>query len=207
MLLVEIVDTSATVAATRSRSAKIEALAAFIERMQPEEAAAGVAFLAGEPRQRRLGVGWASLRELPPTASAPTLTVRDVDVAFERLAGLTGAGSQAERRLALADLFGLATGPEQEFLRRLMLGDLRQGALESVVTDAVARAASIPQAEVRRALMLLGDAGELARIALGDGADGLRKVRLEVGRPVHPMLAATAPDMDTAYARIHPAAI
>ena len=152
-------------------------------------------------------MGWASLRELPPTASAPTLTVRDVDVAFERLAGLTGAGSQAERRLALADLFGLATGPEQEFLRRLMLGDLRQGALESVVTDAVARAASIPQAEVRRALMLLGDAGELARIALGDGADGLRKVRLEVGRPVHPMLAATAPDLDAAYARIHPAAI
>jgi DNA ligase-1 len=101
----------------------------------------------------------------------------------------------------------LATGPEQEFLRRLMLGDLRQGALQSVVADAVSRAASIPQGEVRRALMLLGDTGELARIALSGGAEGLRSVRLEVGRPVHPMLAGTAPDLDAAYARIHPAAI
>ena len=207
MLLHEIVDTSAAVAATRSRSAKIEALSACIARMQPDEAAAGVAFLAGEPRQRRLGVGWASLRELPPAAATATLTVPDVDAAFERLAGLAGAGSQAERRRALTELFGRASGPEQEFLRRLMLGDLRQGALQSIVTDAVARAASVPQAEARRALMLLGDAGELARIALSDGADGLRKVRLEVGRPVHPMLAGTAPDLETAFARIHPAAI
>jgi DNA ligase-1 len=207
MLLGEIVDTSAAVAATRSRSAKIEALAACIARMRPDEAAAGVGFLAGEPRQRRLGVGWASLRDLPPAAAAATLTVLDVDAAFERLAGLTGAGSQAERRRALADLFGRASGREQEFLRRLMLGDLRQGALQSIVTDAVARAASIPQAEARRALMLLGDAGELARIALSEGADGLRKVRLEVGRPVHPMLAGTAPDLEAAFERIHPAAI
>jgi len=207
MLLTEIVETSSAVAATRSRSAKIEALAACIARMQPDEAAAGAAFLAGEPRQRRLGVGWASLRELPPAADAATLAVLEVDAAFERLAALAGAGSQAERRRALAELFGRATGPEQEFLRRLMLGDLRQGALQSIVTDAVARAASIPQAEVRRALMLLGDAGELARIALGEGAEGLRRVRLEVGRPVHPMLAGTAPDLDAAFGRIHPAAI
>jgi DNA ligase-1 len=207
MLFHEIVDTSAAVAATRSRSAKIEALAACIARMPPDEAAAGVGFLTGEPRQRRLGVGWASLRDLPPAAAAATLAVLDVDAAFERLAGLTGAGSQAERRRAVAELFGRASGPEQEFLRRLMLGDLRQGALQSIVTDAVARAASIPQAEARRALMLLGDAGELARIALSDGADGLRKVRLEVGRPVHPMLAGTAPDIEGAFERIHPAAI
>ncbi len=207
MLLAEIVDTSAAVAATRSRRAKIEALSACIVRMRPDEAAAGASFLAGEPRQRRLGVGWASLRDLPPAAAAATLEVLDVDAALERLAGLAGAGSQAERRRALADLFGRASGPEQEFLRRLILGDLRQGALQSIVTDAVARAASIPQAEVRRALMLLGDAGELARIALSDGADGLRKVRLEVGRPVHPMLAGTAPDLETAFARIHPAGI
>jgi DNA ligase 1 len=207
MLLAEIVETSAAVAATRSRSAKIEALAACIARMQSDEAAAGVAFLAGEPRQRRLGVGWASLRDLPPAAAPATLTVLDVEAAFERLAALAGAGSQAERRRALAELFGRATEPEQDFLRRLMLGDLRQGALQSIVTDAVARAASIPQADVRRALMLLGDAGELARIALSEGADGLRKVRLEVGRPVHPMLAGTATDLDAAFERVHPAAI
>src|SRR5690349_1344270 len=172
MLLAEIVDTSAAVAATRSRSAKIEALAACIARMSPDQAAAGVGFLAGEPRQRRLGVGWASLRELPAAAAQASLTVDAVDAAFERLASAAGSGSQAVRRETLAALLGAATATEQEFLRRLMLGDLRQGALESLVTDAVARAAELPQAEARRALMLLGDPGELARVALQDGVDG-----------------------------------
>ncbi len=207
MLLHEIVDTSAAVAATRSRSAKIEALSACIVRMRPDEAAAGASFLAGEPRQRRLGAGWAALRELPPPAADATLTLVAVDAALERIAGISGAGSQAERAGALYELFAAATEPEQEFLRRLILSDLRQGALQSAVTDAVARAASVPQSEARRALMLLGDAGELARIAVFDGIDGLRAVRLEVGRPVQPMLAATAPDLATALAKIDPAAL
>jgi DNA ligase-1 len=207
MLLRDIVDTSEAVAATRSRSAKIEALAACIARMEHDEAAVGAGFLAGEPRQRRMGVGWASLRELPPAATEPTLTVTAVDAAFERLAGLAGSGSQAERRRLLGELFAAATGREQEFLRRLVLGDLRQGALQSIVTDAVAKAAGIPQAEVRRALMLLGDAGDLARIALSEGVEGLRQVRLQVGRPVQPMLAGTAPDLGAALERIRPAAL
>ncbi|MDX6593114.1 MAG: ligase 1 [Gaiellales bacterium] len=207
MLLRDIVDTSEAVAATRSRSAKIEALAACIARMEHDEAAVGAGFLAGEPRQRRMGVGWASLRELPPAATEPSLTVTAVDAAFERLAGLAGSGSQAERRRLLGELFAAATGREQEFLRRLVLGDLRQGALQSIVTDAVAKAAGIPQAEVRRALMLLGDAGDLARIALSEGVEGLRQVRLQVGRPVQPMLAGTAPDLGAALEKIRPAAL
>jgi DNA ligase-1 len=207
MLLRDIVDTSQAVSATRSRSAKIEALAGCIARMDHDEAAVGAGFLAGEPRQRRLGVGWASLRELPSAASEPTLTLTAVDAAFERLAALAGSGSQAERRRLLAELLSAATGREQEFLRRLVLGDLRQGALQSIVTDAVAKAAGIPQAEVRRALMLLGDAGELARIALSEGVEGLRQVRLQVGRPVQPMLAGTAPDLESALEKIRPAAL
>src|SRR5262245_5742293 len=145
MLLAQIVETSGAVAATRSRSAKIDALAACIAQLSPDQAAAGVGFLAGEPRQRRLGVGWASLRDLPERAAAASLMVAAVDAAFERLAGAAGAGSQAVRQEVLAGLMGAATAAEQEFLRRLMLGDLRQGALESVVTDAVARAAGLPQ--------------------------------------------------------------
>ena len=207
MLLAEIVETSSAVAATRSRSAKIELLAACIARMSPDRAAAGVGFLAGEPRQRRLGVGWASLRELPAAAAQPSLTVDAVDAAFERLAVAAGSGSQAVRRDTLAALLGAATEPEQEFLRRLMLGDVRQGALESLVTDAVARAAGVPQAEARRALMLLGEPGELARIALQEGVEGLRRVHLQVGRPVQPMLAGTAPDLAAALDKIRPAAI
>ncbi|HVI17255.1 MAG TPA: ATP-dependent DNA ligase, partial [Gaiellales bacterium] len=142
----------------------------------------------------------------PPAADA-MLTLVAVDASLARIAGISGAGSQAERAGALQELFAAATEPEQDFLRRLVLSDLRQGALQSAVTDAVARAASVPPSEARRALMLLGDAGELARIAVFDGIDGLRAVRLEVGRPVQPMLAGTAPDLATALAKIDPAAL
>jgi DNA ligase 1 len=207
VLLRQIVETSAAVAATRSRSEKVELLAACIAGMDRDEVAIGAGFLAGEPRQRRLGTGWAALRELPPPAEDATLTLVAVDADLERIAGISGAGSQAERAGAVHELFAAATEPEQQFLRRLILSDLRQGALQSAVTDAVARAASVPQSEARRALMLLGDAGELARIAVFDGIDGLRAVRLEVGRPVQPMLAATAPDLATALAKIDPAAL
>jgi DNA ligase-1 len=207
VLLRQIVETSAAVASTRSRREKVELLAACIAGMDRDEVAFGAGFLAGEPRQRRLGAGWASLRELPPPASDATLTLVAVNAALERIAGISGAGSQAERAGAVHELFVAATEPEQQFLRRLILSDLRQGALQSAVTDAVARAASVAQSEARRALMLLGDPGELARIAVFDGIDGLRAVRLEVGRPVQPMLAGTAPDLASALAKIDPAAL
>jgi DNA ligase-1 len=207
MLLREVVETSQAVAGTRSRTAKIEMIAACLARMTPAELPAGAAFLAGEPRQRRLGVGWASLREVPPPAAEATLTVTEVDDAFERLAALAGSGSQTGRSEALASLLQSATAAEQRYLRGLIVGDLRQGALQSIVTDAVARAAGVPAAEVRRALMLLGDSGELARIALTEGVAGLRAVHLRVGRPIHPMLAGSAPDLDAALEKAGPAAL
>jgi DNA ligase-1 len=207
MLLREIVTTSAAVAATPARTEKIRLLAAAIARLGADEVAAGVSFLTGEPRQRRLGVGWASLRDTPPAADEPQLSVGDVDAAFDRLAAVAGAGSQAERRRLVDGLFGRAVADEQDFLRRLMLGDLRQGALQAVVTDAVARAVDVPVKEVRRALMLLGDPGALAEIGLRDGVEGLRRVGLVVGRPVQPMLASTAPDLAAALDRIMPAAM
>jgi DNA ligase-1 len=207
MQLREVVETSEAVAATRSRTAKIETIAATLARMSPAELPAGAAFLAGEPRQRRLGVGWASLRDAPPPAASPGLTVTDVDTAFERLAALAGSGSQASRAAVLDSLLAAATAPEQRYLRGLIVGDLRQGALQSIVTDAVAKAAGVPAADARRALMLLGDAGELARIALTEGVEGLRAVRLQVGRPIHPMLAGSAPDLGTAMEKTGPAAL
>ena len=207
MLLSEVVETSAAVAATRSRTAKTEAIAGCLARMTPDEVPAGAAFLAGEPRQRRLGVGWASLREVPPPAPEPRLTLAEVDAAFERLAALAGSGSQTARAEALESLLGAATAEEQRYLRGLIVGDLRQGALQSIVTDAVARAAGVPVADARRALMLLGDAGELARIALTEGVDGLREVRLTVGRPIHPMLAGSAPDLAAAMDKTGPSAL
>jgi DNA ligase-1 len=207
MLLREVVETSAAVAATRSRTAKIEAIADCLARMQPEEIPVGAAFLAGEPRQRRLGVGWASLRDVPPPAAQPSLTLAAVDEAFERLGSLAGSGSQAERARSVRELFAAATADEQRFLRGLIAGDLRQGALQSIVTDAVARAAGLPAEDARRALMLLGDPGELATVALTRGLSGLRAVRLQVGRPIQPMLAASAPDIEAAMQKTGPAAV
>jgi DNA ligase 1 len=207
MLLADLEATSDAVRATASRRAKVEALAACLPALAPEERVAGVSFLAGEPRQRPIGVGWASLRELPPPAPAPSLTVGEVDAAFADIAAATGAGSQARRRRALAELFGRATQAEQGFLRALLLGDLRQGALEGVMVDAVAAAAGIAAAEVRRALMLRGDVGAVGAAALDGGAAALAGFRLEVGRPLHPMLAQPATDLADALARVSPAAI
>ncbi|MDX6645423.1 MAG: ligase 1 [Miltoncostaeaceae bacterium] len=209
MLLRELVEASERVGGTPSRLAKVELLAGCLRRLAPEEAAAGVAFLAGELRQRQIGVGWAALRELPPPAHSPgaPLAVIDVDRAFEAIGASVGAGSQGRRRALLADLFGRATGAEAAFLRRLLGGDLRQGALAGVMVDAVARAAGLPEAEVRRALMLGGSLTAVGAAALERGAEGLAGFRLEVGRPLQPMLAQPAADLDDALERAGPSAI
>jgi ATP-dependent DNA ligase len=192
VLLEELAETWQAVAATRSRLAKIDLLAGCLRRLSPAETVPGVAFLCGELRQRQIGVGWASLRDLPPPAAAPVLTVAEVDAAFETIGAQSGPGSQGERRRLLAGLFECATEPEQRFLRQLLIGELRQGALEGVVVEAVARAAEVPAAEVRRALLLRGDLRAVAVAALADGSAGLARFRLEVGRPLAPMLAQPA---------------
>ena len=173
MLLAELVEASEAVGATRSRLEKVERIAAVLERLSPEEVAAGVAFLSGELRQRQIGVGWAALRDLPAPADAPSLTVGEVDAAFERIGALAGPGSQAARRDALVELFGRATAREAEFLRRLLGGELRQGALEGVMVQALARAAGAEPAAVQRAFMLRGDLKDVAAAALRDGPGAL----------------------------------
>jgi len=203
----DLVDVSAVVGATSSRTAKTEALAGLLARLEPAEVAPAVAFLSGRLTQRQIGVGWAQLRESPPPAAQPGLTLADVDAAFATVGALSGTGSQAARRSTLRALYARADAEEQGFLTRLLLGDLAQGALAGVMTAAVARAADMPQAEVRRALTLNGDLQAIAAIALLDGRAGLAAVRLEVGRPLSPMLAATAPDVGAALERTGPAAV
>jgi DNA ligase 1 len=207
MLLADLVAVSATVAATRSRTAKVEAVAGALRSTDPGEAPAVVAFLSGELRQRQIGVGWSSLRDGPEPAATASLTVAEVDDAFGRIGALAGVGSQAARREALGALFARATTEEATFLRGLLLGDLRQGALEGVVVAAVAAAADVPVDAVRRAHMLDGDLGDVTRIALAEGAGGLARVGLVLGRPIHPMLAQPADDLAAALARISPAAV
>ncbi len=198
MLLADLVAVSATVAATRSRTAKVQAVAGALRGTAPGEAPAVVAFLSGELRQRQIGVGWSSLKDAPEPAATASLTVAEVDDAFGRIGALAGPGSQAARREALGALFARATEEEATFLRRLLLGDLRQGALEGVVVAAVAAAADVPVDAARRAHMLDGDLGDVARIALAEGAGGLARIGLVVGRPIHPMLAQPADDLAAA---------
>jgi DNA ligase-1 len=207
MLLADLVSASRAVGRTRSRTRKAELLGEALRRLAPHEIEAGVAYLSGGTRQRRTGVGWAALRDLPPPAGAPSLGVADVDGALERLAGLSGPGSQAARRAVLVDLFGRATADEQAFLRALIGGELRQGALGGVMADAVARATGIPRAAVDRAAMLRGDPRAVAEAALREGAAGLAAFRLEVGRPLGPMLASPAASLDDAMARAGAAAV
>lgn len=207
MLLEELTAISQAVSETSSRTAKIERLADTLRRLEPGEIAVGVAYLSGELRQRQIGVGYRSLRDLPAPAEAATLTVAEVDAACERIGGLAGPGSQAARREALVALYARATSPEQRFLGRLLTGELRQGAQEGVMVEAVARAAGVPRDAVRRALMLHGSLGGVAEVALTEGAAGLSAIGLEVGRPIHPMLAAPGDDVEAALERAGPAAL
>jgi DNA ligase-1 len=207
MLLSELAATSQTVAATPARLGKIDSLAASLGRLQPAEVGVAVAFLSGELRQRQIGVGYAALRDLPPPAATPSLTITEVDAAFEQVGRQAGPGSQAERRRLLGDLLGRATTAEQRFLVGLLSGELRQGALDGVMVEAIARAAAVPAAQVRRALMLRGALGAVAEAALRDGVDGLRAFHLQVGRPLQPMLAQTASNVEAALERVSPAAV
>jgi DNA ligase-1 len=205
--LAVITEASEDVRASSSRSAKVARLAACLAALAPDEVPAAVAFLSGRLLQRQTGAGWASLRDLPPPAAEPSLMVLDVDAAFAAMAVLQGPGSAAARRDLLHGLFARATEPEQRLLRGLVAGELRQGAQEGVMAEAAARAAGVPATELRRALMLRGDLGEVAATALRDGSAGLASYRLEVGRPILPMLAQTATSVAAAFERLGAAAI
>ena len=208
MLLAEITQTSSRVAGTRSRLAKIDALAARLRRLSRDEVRVAVPYLSGELPGGTIGVGWATLRDLPPPAEAPpVLELLDVQDALERVRGATGPGSQALRRSILTELFGRATQAEQAFLSGLLLGELRQGALEGVMVEAIARAAAVPGPAVRRAAMLAGDVAEVAAAAFAGGEAALAALRLTLLRPIQPMLASTADDVPDAMGRIGRASV
>ena len=207
MRLIDLVATSEAVAATASRTEKEALLAETLTRLAPEEIPAAVALLCGTLRQRRTGVGWASLREPPPPAGAPSLTVAEVDAALERIAGVRGPGEQAARGAELAALLGQATAGEQGYLRAVLSEGVRQGVSRAAVVSALARATGVGREPLRRALMLDGDLGAIARVALEEGEPGLAAVELRVGRPVEPMLASPAPDLAAALERAGEAAV
>ena len=202
MLLAAVVETSATVGATRSRKAKVAALAELLRSLAPDEVEPAVGFLVGLPRQGRIGVGWRTVSgvEVAPAAE-PTVEVLELDRVLDELAATAGPGSVGARQGLLTDLFARSTAAEVGFVRRLLTGELRQGALAGMMTDAIAAAADVPLATVRRAAMLSGDLGRTAALALHEGEAALEAVGLTVLHAIEPMLASTATDVADALAK------
>ena len=226
MLLDAVARTSAAVATSPGRLAKISLIASLLTEVPAAEIGVAVSFLSGDLTQRQIGVGYAALTDLmggygeaatasglPAPAATPQLTLAETDAALGRIGLLAGPGSQAERRRLLAGLLTRATESERRFLVRLLAGDLRQGALDGVMTEAIAGAARVPAAEVRRSYQLSGSLPAAAAAALGAGqseqaaVDALRAMSVQVGRPLRPMLAAAAPTVAEAMDRISPAAV
>lgn len=202
VLLADLVATSAAVASTRSRKTKVALLAELLRGLQPDEVEVAVGFLIGVPRQGRIGVGWRRVLGVDVEhAPDPSVGIGELDDALARLAVTAGPGSVAARQRLLGDLFTRATAAEADFIRRLLTGELRQGALAGIMTDAIAAASGAPIAAVRRAAMLSGDLGRTARLALGEGEGALEGVALCVLRPVGPMLAASAESVADALAK------
>jgi DNA ligase 1 len=188
----DVVEASGLVTATSSRSRKVAILADLLRELEPDEIPICVGFLSGVPRQGRIGVGYAAVyRTDGGPADEPSLSVGEVDRAISEIQATTGSGSTAERGQRLRGLLAAATADEADFLKRLLTGQLRQGALGGVMADAVAKAAGVPSELARRALMLSGDLPSMAEIALTSGEPGLREVGFQIFRPILPMLAST----------------
>jgi DNA ligase 1 len=198
-----LVQTSKAVAASPGRLEKIAKLAAFLTQLSTDEVAIAIGFFTGWPRQGKIGVGWATVAEARDTPAAVTATLEllDVDIAFTALQAAKGKGSAAARMQVLRELFTRATAGEQSFLSALVIGEVRQGALEGIMVDAVAKAAGVPSDRLRRAVMLAGDLGAVAAAVCSGGEralDALAGYRLQLFRPVQPMLADSAADVGEA---------
>ncbi len=201
MLLNDVVQTAAAVAATSSRLAKVAELSALLRRVPTDDIAPTVGFLVGRVRQGRVGVGYRTVSALMgDPADQASITVADLDRLLDLLLATEGVGSSTARTDALRAIARRATAEEQAFITRVLLGEMRTGALEGILVDGIASAAAVPTASVRRAVMLSGDLGGTAQTALTTGETGLAEIGLAVGTPVLPMLASTAADPAAALA-------
>ncbi len=208
MQLAELVETSRRVAATAKRTEKTDLLAALLTRVHGQEIGIAVAYLSGATRQGRIGLGWATIRDAAaPPVSETSITLLDVDRVLDHVAGTRGKGAENQKRELLGGLFGRATEAEQQFLTALLLGELRQGALEGVMLDALAKASGVACERVRRAVMMAGDPAAVATAVLEQGEAGLAPFDVQLFRPVQPMLAQSAEDVAEAIHELGEAAL
>ena len=208
MLLARVVETSERVTETSRRLAKIELLATLLKQLNGDECEIAVAFLCGFTRQGRIGVGYAAIRaSTAPAAESAALEIVDVDRTLASLATIQGRGADGQRRELLRGLMARATAPEQRFLSALLFGEIRQGALEGVMVEALARASGAAADDVRRAVMMAGDIARVGRSVLQEGPAGLAPYTIQLFRPVQPMLAQTAEDVEGALGDLGEAAL
>jgi len=208
MLLSALVECVARVRATSRKLEKVTLLAELLRPARGREAELAALYLTGTLPQGRIGLGWRTIQPAMPSEEAvgDPLSVLDVDRTCDVIAAESGAGSAERKGRALRQLFARATADERRFLVELFVGELRQGALEGVLSDAIARAAGLPPADVRQAAMYADSIGEVARAAIEEGASGLSRFSLRLLSPIAPMLASTADDVDAALERLGPAA-
>ena len=203
--LVEVVD---RVRATARKTEKVGLLADFLRQTQDKETELTALYLSGSLPQGRIGVGWRMIDEAMPQSAVSRNPLRlvEVDQTFESIAAERGSGSSERKVQTLRGLFERASQDERQFVARLLIGEVRQGALEGLVLEAIAKASGLPQAEVRQAMMFSGNLGEVARVALEQGAAGLSRFTLRLLSPVSPMLANSAEDVSAVLERIGEAA-
>ncbi len=208
MLLSTVVETSRKIAATSKRIEKIELMARLLKELAPEEIEIVVAFLSGRTLQGKIGIGHRMLMEArAPAAETPAISVIELDRLFSAIAAVQGPGAESRKLELMRGVMARATAAEQHFIWSLLTGELRQGALEGIMAEAVARAAGLPADRVRRAVMLAGDIAVVARSALEKGEAGLSHYDIQLFRPVQPMLAQTAEDIHDALEQLHQAAL
>lgn len=207
MLLSRLARVSQEVAATSARSRKIALLAGLFREAEADDVPVVIPYLAGRLPQGRIGLGWKVLSRPVAPAAEPSLTVREVDALLTGLSRVSGPGAQAERARLVEELLGASTEDEQRFLRGLLTGELRQGALDAVAVEGLARATDAAPAEVRRAVMLAGSLPAVAEALLAEGPGALERFRLTVGHPVLPMLAHSASSVAEAVEKLGACAV
>ena len=208
MLFSDVVETSRRIASTSKRLEKTGLISDLLQRLSPDEVEVTVAFLSGAARQGRIGIGYATVRDaVQKPTPAPELQILEIDRALWDIAEVRGPGAEQRRRELLGQVMARATEPEQQFLIRLLMGEIRQGALEGIMLDALAKAAGISASHIRRAAMMAGGAANIARTVLTEGEPGLKKFDIQLFRPVQPMLAQPAEDIHEALSELGEAAL
>jgi DNA ligase-1 len=199
-----LVETVEAVRAVSKKTDKISLLAACLGRTQGRETELAALYLSGLMPQGRIGIGWRLIQEAMVEGDLPNggLTLTELDGRLDAIATEQGAGSTERRISALRQVFQRIGRPERRFLSALLVGEIRQGALEGLVVEAIAKAAGLPAQEVRQAFMFSEHIGSLARRALEEGAAGLARYSIQLFKPVSPMLANSAEDVADALSRL-----